>query len=453
MTRGRAPLFLLTCLTIAVAATRVSAQTPPSDMPPAPPNPTSSLKQVPLTLEQAEAIAIRNNPQITVGKLNALVSWQYVREARSYLMPTLETNMTAATSEDNSRITAGFLNSPRVLERVGAGVSMTQLITDFGRTQNLISSSIFQAKSQNQNAIATTADIVLAVDQAFYNALETQALVTVAQETVKARQDLVDQIQALTNAKLRSDLDLSFTKVDFERAELLLIESQNNYQTALAGLSAILGYNDEQNFKLVEENINTTTPSPTVEALIAEAMQQRPEIASLQNQLQAAVKNASAEHDLWRPTVNAMGDVGITPVRSASGLIPSSWYGGVGVNVNIPIFNGFLFNARAKAADLQTQANQQRLKDMQDNISRDVRIAWENTVRAYQRLFVTRQLQEQANLALDLAKQRYDLGLSSIVEFSQAVLGKTEADITNTDARYRYRVSQIVLAYSIAGPK
>ncbi len=71
-----------------------------------------------------------------------------------------------------------------------------------------------------------------------------------AEQTVRARQTFVDKIQALTNAKLKSDLDLSFAKVDAARAKLLLLESQNNFQTALAALSAILGYQDEQNFDL-----------------------------------------------------------------------------------------------------------------------------------------------------------------------------------------------------------
>ncbi len=56
-------------------------------------------------------------------------------------------------------------------------------------------------------------------------------------------------------------------------------------------------------------------------------------------------------------------------------------------------------------------------------------------------------------LALDLAQARYNLGLGSIVEFSQAQLQKTEADIADTDARYQYRLTQMVLAFTIAAPK
>ena len=403
-----------------------------------------------LTLAQAEATALRNNPQITIGKLRALKAQQYVRETRSALLPTAYLSLTGVDAEAGSRIAAGALNNPILFSRAAAGATVSQLVSDFGRTTNLLSSSQFQAKAEDKNAAATTADVTLAVDQAFYSALETRELVKVAEETVKARQTLVDRVSALTQAKLRSDLDLSFANVDLSRAKLLLLESQNNYQTSLAALSALLGYPDEQTFDVVEPGNEITPPSRDVLPLITQALQQRPEVASLQFQVEAAQKNSNAEHALWRPTVSALGVAGIAPVRDPQ---IHNWYGAVGVNINIPVFNGFLYNARAKTADLQAEAARQKLMDLRNNVARDVRISWQDANQAFARLTVTQQLREQANLTLDLAQQRYNLGLSSIVEFSQAELGKSEADITDTDARYRYRLTQIVLAYTVGAPK
>ena len=400
-----------------------------------------------LTIQEAEAIGVRNNPQITVGKLRALQAREFVREARSALMPNMNLSVTAVDANPGSRIAAGSLTNSILFSRAAAGASVNQLITDFGRTTNLVSSSQFQAKAEDQNAIATQQDIVLAVDEAFYNTLETHALLQVAEDTVMTRQMLVDQVQALTDAKLRSDLDLSFSKVDLARAKLLLLESNNNYEASLSTLSAILGYPDRQNFRTVEPEQQASAP-PLLDAtqLIQKAMQQRPEIQAMQNEVIAAEKFGRSEHDLWWPTINASGVVGQAPVRDDH--IPS-WYGGVGVNINIPVFNGFLYNARAKSADLETEVKRRKLQDMQDNVARDVRNSWLDTQKAYARLTVTQQLLEQANLALELAQARYKLGLSSIVEFSQAELQKTDADLQDTDAKYQYRVTQIMLAYQM----
>jgi outer membrane protein len=444
----RCSIFFLFA-SITFVSLSVPAQTPPPPSSP-PPGATASGTGTPLSLQQAEAIAIKNNPQITIGKLRALAALQNVREVRSALLPTAYLSLTAVDSNPGGRITAGLLNNPTVYPRAAGGASVTQLVTDFGRTTNLLSSSQYGAKAEDQNAAATRADILLVVDQAFYNSLETNALVTVAEQTVNARQALVDKIQALTNAKLKSDIDLSFSKVELARAKLLLLEAQNNYQISLAALSAILGYSDEQNFQLIEETTPINAPPDDVAPLIQQAIQQRPEIKALQFQVESAQKFGSAEHDLSRPTVNALGAVGEAPVRDDH--IPN-WYGAVGVNINIPVFNGFLYNARAKAADLQTEVQRQSLLDTRNNIARDVRNAWEDTHRAFERLAVTQQLREQADLSMSLAQARYNLGLGSIVELTQGELEKTQADIEDTDAKFQYRLTQIVLAFTIAAPK
>jgi outer membrane protein len=431
-------LFLLT---LASSTLFAQAQSTPQVSPP--PGRT-------LTLAQAEALALKNNPQITIGKLRALEARQFVREARSALLPNAYLSVTAVAANPGSRIAAGGLNNPILFPRAAAGASVSQLVTDFGRSTSLLSGSEYQAKAEDQNSAATTAQIVLAVDQAFYNVLETQDLVTVAQKTVDSRQLLVDKVKALTDAKLKSDLDLSFTMVDLARGKLLLLEAKNNYETSLAVLSAILGFPDEQDFRLVEEPAAIAPPALDVLPLIQQALQQRPEVAALQDEVEAAQKFGSAEHDLWRPTITALGVVGEAPIRDSH--IPN-WYGAAGVNINIPVFNGYLYSARAKAADLQTEVHRQKLIDLRNNVARDVRNSWQGTKRAYERLSVTQQFREQASLALELAQARYNLGLGSIVEFSQAELGKTEADIADTDAKYQYRLTQIVLAYTISAPK
>jgi outer membrane protein len=403
-----------------------------------------------LTRREAEALALKKNPQITVGKLRALMAGQYVREQRSALLPTAYLSLTGVTASPGARVSAGALNNPIIFPRAATGTTVSQLITDFGRTTNLVSSAESSAKAEEETSAATTAQIVLAVDQAFYNALESKALLQVAQQTIDARQLIVNQINALTQAKLKSDLDLSFANVDLSRAKLLQLEAKNNYATALATLSAILGYPDQQQFELAESSSPPEQPDADVNPLILQALRQRPEVLALQDQVTSAEKFGHAEHDLWRPTVSALGTVGVAPVRNDA--LPN-WYGAVGVNINIPVFNGFLYNARGKTADLQTEAAKQRLLDERNNIARDVRTAWQQSQQAFERLGVTQQLREQANLGLNLAQARYNLGLGSIVELGQAELQKTEADIADTDAQYQYRLTRLVVAYTIGAPK
>jgi outer membrane protein len=403
---------------------------------------------LPLSLKDAENLAIKNNPQISVARLNALAAQQVTRETRSNLWPTAVADITAVDANPGSRITAGALNNPIVYQRAAVGTTVSQLITDFGHTRNLIASASLSAKAEEQNAVATKEQILLTVDQAFYAALQAHDLLTVAQQTVVARQTVSDQIQALFNSKLKSQLDLSFANVNLSQAKLLVLDAQNNENGALATLSMALGYPGIQSFQLVEDRTATTEPPANVDDLISQALSTRPEILSLEFQFRSAQRFQSAQHDLLFPNIRAVGAVGDTPVRNP---VISNWYGAVGVNVEIPIFNGFLFNARSREATLREQAVQERIADLRNTIARDVRNSWLNANTAFQRMDVTRQLLDQANLALDLAQTRYKLGLGSIVELSQAQLQQTQAQISSAQAGYDYRLALAVVRYETTG--
>jgi len=401
-----------------------------------------------LSVKDAEALALKNNPAISVARLTALASGQVTREVRSNLWPQAYGNLTAVDAHANSRITAGLLNNPSVYTRAAGGATVSQLITDFGHTTNLVASARLQARADEQSAAATKEDVLLAVDQAFYNSLQTHAVLQVAEQTVASRQLLADQVSALTKSKLRSDLDLSFANVNLAQAKLLYLDALNNDKASLAALSAILGYPTLETFELVNDADTLAPPPAEVDPLIAEAFAKRPEILALEFQSESAEKLHRAAHDQMYPAIGALGAFGDSPVRDDVIYGP---YAAVGVNVEIPIFNGFLFSAKSREADLRTQATRQRLMDLRNRISRDVRTNWLAASTAFDRVNVSEQLLAQANQALDLAQTRYKLGLSSIVELSQAQLQQTQAEIGNAQAGYEYRLALSVLRYQTSG--
>lgn len=390
-----------------------------------------------LTRQQAEAIALANNPRIRIGQLLAKVQHQVVRETRSSELPDFTGNLTAVQAEEASRISAGSLTSSRLLQHAGLGVQLNQLITDFGHTANLVASAKLNEKARLADAEASREDIVLATDQVFYQATEAQATLKVAKQTVTARQTLVDQVSALTSARLKSDLDLSFAQVNLSQAKLLQLDAQNNLDAAKASLDAVLGSERPTDYTLVAGTNTLAALPPDVAPLIASALQNRPDLQSLQWNERAAQKYSRAQHEQFLPTISALGTLGKTPVGSSQ-YFPTDWYGAVGVNMSVPIFNGFRFSAQASQASLEAKAAAERTRDLRDQVIRDVRTAWLNANTALQRVTVTEELLRQSNLALNLAQTRYQLGLSSIVELSQAQLQQTQAAISNANARSQY---------------
>ncbi|HTZ94956.1 MAG TPA: TolC family protein [Terriglobales bacterium] len=449
--------------TPAVAGVALAASFPPQNTPqtPATADAQSSQTNQPsagvmrLTRTQAEQLAIKNNPRVSVGRLLALAEHQVYRETRSAALPNFNGAVTAVDAEEGSRIGAGALTASRVLEHAGTGVTLSQLITDFGRTANLMSASKLREKAQNANALATTEDIVLATDQAFYNALQAQALLKVAQQTVTTRQSVEHQVDELTKNKLKSTLDLAFAQVNLSQAKLLQLDAQNNVDATIAALTAVLGFDKQIQYQLVEENEELPAPPPDVDVLTDLALKQRPDLQALSYNQQAAHKFQRAQHDQLYPTIGALGIAGYTPVRPdcTDGCFPnyfiSSWYGAVGVNMSVPIFNGFLFTAESSEANYRAKAAAETTRDLRDAVVRDVRTAWLSAGTAFQRVGVAAELAKEADLGLNLAQSRYQLGLGSIVELSQAQLQQADAAIGYVNAQYQYRLTLSTLNFEI----
>ena len=402
-----------------------------------------------LTLAEAHDRALKNNPRIQAGQFAALAAAERVREVRSAYFPTLGSSATAVGAADNSRITAGALNNPTILDRVGVGVSVFQTVTDFGRTADLSASASFGADAQNADVRDRQSTVLLDVDRAYFGVLRAQAVQRVATQTVAARQLVVDQVTALTTSGLKSELDLSFAKVNLGEAQLLLAQAQNDVEAAYAVLSSALGATGGVTYALDDEGL-PAPPPVRADALIASALHDRPDLVRERLRQQSAARFADAEATLAMPTISLAGAAGVTPFHEA-GL--SNGYAAVGVNIAVPVANGSLFAARRTEARLRVNEDEQILKDLELRVRRDVQMAWLDANTAYQRLSLTDQLLAQARDGADLAQQRYDLGLTSIVELTQAQLNFTRAQIDQASARYEYQARTAALNFATGALK
>jgi outer membrane protein len=457
-----ATFFLLSALSTQAQSIREVAALPsaPAPAPPlridlsppaSPPTPANSASQTTLTRIEAEQMALKNNPRVSVSRLLALAQHQVVREARSGELPTANGAITAEKTLDASRISAGTLTASRLLTHAGAGGNFSQLITDFGKTHNLVLTQKLEEQAANASSLATKEEIVLAADQAFYDALTAQAILQVAKQTVNARQATQTQVNQLTQNNLKSTLDLSFANVNLSQSQLLQLDAENNAEATMATLDEVVGLDHEVAYQLEDDATQKSAPPPDFTPLIQTALAQRPDLQSLSYGQQSAQKYARAQWDQLLPSINALGTVGTIPIR-VDQYYTSNWWGAIGVNMNIPIFNGFLYSSEAKEATYRAQADAERTRNLRDQIVRDVRTAWLQANTAYRRIAVTAELLAQASMGLNLAQTRYQLGLSSIVELTQAQLQQTSAAIDKVNAQYEYELALATLDYQIGTP-
>ena len=390
-------------------------------------------------------MALRNHPLISVAALTALASQQVVTQARSGFFPNISVNsVSVGTAADNTRLSAiGALNNPAIFDRNAEGVLISQLITDFGRTANLTASAKLRAQAAANDAQATREQILLAVDGAFYSAQQAQAVTKVAQQTLSARRVFLEQVSELARNKLKSELDVSFARVNVEDAQLLLVKAQNDLEASFVQLSDLLGLRETKHFSLTEQDLPAPL-STNVYDFVQQALQMRPDIVSLRDQQDAASKFARAERDARLPAISAVGSAGVAPIHDAA---LSDTYAAAGLIVNLPIFAGGYYTARQKEAELQAQAAQEKLRNLENNVIRDVRISWLNSQNALDRHQISGRLLDNAKQSFELVQARYKNALSSIVEINQAELNLISAQIAFANTLYEYLVQRSALSF------
>ncbi len=400
-----------------------------------------------LTLAQAQAQALKYHPRIAAANYRALAAQEAVSETRSAFFP--QANLFAdavGANNEGTRIMAGGLNNPSVYDRGAGGLQINQLLTDFGRTANFTASSKYQASAENQNANATREQVLLQVDTAYFGALGAQAVLRVAQQTYDTRQLLLDQVASLATNKLRSELDVSFARVEVQQAQLLLENAQNDSAAAMASLSAALGYGELHQYQLIEASPPDSAGTNDVTDLIQTALADRPELASLRDERDAAYHLAKGERDSRLPTIEAVGVAGDAPAHDSH--LPDDYAVG-GVQLELPIFAGGRYVAQQREAELKAEADDELLTAAEDNVIRDVRIAWLDFNNSKEQLDTTKQLVANSGEAYDLAQARYQAGISSIVELSEAQLNLTSAQIAEANAQYGVYIQQASLDYQL----
>jgi outer membrane protein len=396
-----------------------------------------------LTIADAEKMALANHPAIEGSRLESEAVRERVNQYRAAYQPVMGANFTAVGANDASRVAAGALNNPIIYSRLGSGVTVNQLITDFGRTGHLVESSRASADAAADRVNATRADVVLEARRAYLNALRADTVLTVAKATVNARQLVVDQISELVKANLKSSLDLSFAETALSEAKLLVSSAENDRRAARASLAQALGRRDLDSFELSDPG------EPKLEPLAlsdfqSDALRNRPDLQALRSDVAASQQFAAAEKALKYPTLAFTGTVGYVPAGASQ--VPSN-FGAAGLNIALPFLNGGLNKSREAEATLRARALDRRVVDLENRISRDVTVAWLDVNTASERIGLTKQFVEQATQALELAQARYDLGLGSIVELSQAQLTRTSAEIQYTTAKYDYQIRRTLLDY------
>jgi outer membrane protein len=431
------------------AATRAQSDAP-APIPPEQPGPlagsfTAKGPATTLTLMDAEARALKNQPRLQAARFRMQAAGKIVGVARSAYFPQAFGNVTAVEANEDSAVAAGALTTSSISTRAAAGASLVQMITDFGHTSNLVRAARLQAQATGQTEEGVRQAILLDVQSAYFAAEAAQSVRRTAQAVLDYRQVTFHQVSALAQSQLRSTLDVQFAQVLVSEADLAVVRAQASLDKAEAQLSEAMGEEQVGNYTLQDEPL-PDVPQADSAVYVGQAVTDRPDLKALRLHSQSAMDQAKAERDLNYPSINALASGGEAPVHDST--IHQN-YGAVGVNLNIPIFNGKLYSSQAAADKLEAQAADRDAGLRQLEITRDVRMTWADARDAFLEISVTQRLLDASNVAMHLAQARYDAGLGSIVELNRAQLNQTSALIGAATARFDYQRAMTAFHFAL----
>ncbi|HSC57360.1 MAG TPA: TolC family protein, partial [Nitrospira sp.] len=396
------------------------------------------------------------HPTLRRAKETAMAADAVTEQAKSKYYPELNAYaiQTGGTIRPLSAFNiAGAQNKPTSYVE-SAGFRADQLIYDFGQTAHRTLAERAGQEAAEKDILTHKALVILRVQRAYIHCLRQKRLVEIAEETVRERGVLRDQIALLHKRELKSKLDLDLISVELKNAEVQLVQAKNELRAAFASLNNAMGVRGPEDYTL-EDVPASAILSGTLESLIQRAMEERPELLSTTDRIRQADEKLNTAQALNLPTISALGMYGVihfsdAPTNQYGGAHPGQtnlWWG-AGATVSVPLFTGFLIENRTAEARQQKYKAEQKKIDLSNRIALEVTDAYVTLQTAMQQIKVEEKEVESARSALTLAKERYRLGLASIVDVTTATMELLMAEVRLSEISYAVQAGAVAVAYA-----
>jgi outer membrane protein len=415
-------------------------------------NPTARAQQKPaiqLTLHDAVALALKQNPQVQIGVLQAAEAKQDQNIARADLLPQAQLNVSDSVERANLETAFGS-RFPGFPEHLGpfqifnAGPSGSVPILDFAAWSRL------HAAKENTSAAqageqSIREDMVLQTVSQYLGALRAAAQVKAAQTRIDLAQALYDQAADLQKNGAGTGIDTLRANVELQNEKQVLIAARTQYDVALYGLARLLSLDPRQPIQLSDAMSFFETPEFAVEGSIDRAYQVRPEMLQIDARLRAATASRHAAIDERLPSIRGTGSWDYQGVSIDTG-IPVYQYQ---VGAVVPLFTGGRIRAETAKADLEIKKVEQQRDDLRNQIALEVKTATAQ-------LDSARHQVEVANLGIQLAQEevtqardRFAAGVANNIEVVQAQDALSRASDNQIAALYQFNQARADLARAI----
>jgi outer membrane protein TolC len=421
------------------------AQAPPPQATPAPTTGRAPIAGRILTLDECIAIALEAQPSIQATLYDYAAARYAVNAALSPLLPHISGLVSATKSEKSSVSTSKTTGRPLVTQSFNqfsdtfdARVSLSQLLFDFGKNLAATEAARKLAEVAVENVELQRQLISLAVKEAYTNILFAGRLIRVQEQAVQRAELNLRSAKGFFEVGTRPKSDVARAEVDVANARVDLIRARNALRTARVALNTAMAI-DVDTPTEIQDNLVFQAVNLDRRQLRAEALRQRPEYRQATLQVGAAEATERKTFRDFFPDVTGSGSYGGTQLGGNQPQLNENW--SVGLNLSWTLFDGGNLVAKYQQAKANLEAAKQRVKSSELDIIQNVEQAEIAVEEAQERIQAAQALVASAQENFRLAQGRFDAGVGTILELTDAQLALTQAQNTEAQALSDYRIA------------
>jgi outer membrane protein TolC len=409
-----------------------------------------------LPLERAVALALQYHPARLAERSRMDAAHERIGEARSALLPQLFGAAEYLRATDNGIGDTTYLGAPGIsrvpsngrhtndltatFDNYVAAISAYQYLFDFGRTRGRIEQRDAEADAARARLELADIDLVYQVSKAYFELMAANEIVRVFETAVAQREQHVDEARVKARAGLRPEIDTYTAESELARTKLNLVNARNRQATAKVTLDNAMGIGaSAPEYELAE----TLTYGPIGEPMntyLKRAFAARPDLKMLEDEARAAGAEITEYRGEGLPSLGAVAGYS---VRGQDATPANNFYGGL--MVTWPIFTGFLTEHEMTEAKLRQEAVAHGIEDLRQQIVLQVKSAFLDWQASLERIHQADQTLAASRVELDLAEKRYENGLGSIIELTDAQRRFTEDKAQQVQAVAGFSVAKAAL--------
>ncbi len=400
------------------------------------------------TLMELTDMALNNNPKTKLAWAEIRSSQAGVELARAGYWPQISADYSIIRSRSVNF--NGGANSAQT--RYEPSISLSYLLWDFGTRSGTVDAAKYALTAAELSNSQTMQDVILTVEQDYYQVLGLQVLEQANKLSVSDAETSLDAARQNQTSGLATVGDVYQAEAALAGAQLTLQQTQGNLAVAQGTLAVAVGFSADTRLQLTpwNQDVTASMPKPTIDQMLQQAHEARPEILASKASEQAAIANLEATKGRGLPNLTLAADAGRTRTVS-NGVSQSADNYSAGLTLSIPLFAGFGDEAANKQAQAAIDISQATTAQLIQQVELEVWQAYQNLHTAVVTLATTDTQLKSAQQAEDVELARYHIGLDPILNLLTAQTTLANARAQQVQARLNWFTALAALGHAVGG--